>query len=154
GLGWRARRLRWCSERTEIEIGAAVLLRRGLRGRLRYRGRGLRRRAERFCRRRGGRRARRYFADEAVLVECRDERLEGGVEGLADLLRYIGERRASIDRGEHRAVGPREEARFSRGLLHSLSRLRVDGGRIHFFRPTILVRRAVHAAAGSRDHDA
>src|SRR5205823_5007702 len=59
GLGWRARRLRWCSERTEIEIGAAVLLRRGLRGRLRYRGRGLRRRAERFCRRRGGRRARR-----------------------------------------------------------------------------------------------
>src|SRR3954462_2551434 len=132
-LHWRGRRL--CrrtrrarlAERAEIEITAAILAGR-TGGRLVGGRRARARRHGAACRRSAGR----HFADEAVLVELRDQALEAGVERLADFLRDFAERCAPIDSGKHDPVSPLQQARLAGCLLHSLTRLRIDGGRIHF----------------------
>src|SRR5438270_7592868 len=138
------------AKRAEIEVTEARLGRgfgRRLWRRLRCRRRGC------GLRRGGAGRAGGHLADEAVLVELVDDALEGGVEGLADSLRHIGERGTPVYGSENCAVCSLQEARLPRSLLHPLPRLRVDGGRIHFLAAIILVRRAVPAASRTFDDE-
>src|SRR6185295_9217354 len=136
GTGWSRGRLRR-AQGAEIEIAAGIIGR-GFRSRLRRRL---------ACRRLGcgggslARRARRRLADEAILVELRDQRLESVVEGLADLLRDVAEGGPAVDRREHRAVTALEEAGLARRLLDALAGLRIDRGGVHSFVLIILGRR-------------
>jgi hypothetical protein len=72
------------------------------------------------------------LAHEPVLVELEQQRFQLVDFYLVELDLQVGEGRLAVDLREHGTIRARQEAGLAARLLHSLARLRVDRGRIHW----------------------